>query len=182
MYVYFGQLTHTASINPKTVIFFFRISIWSDVTVWMPGQGLTGRQWHRWNPWPLTQRDLTPQESSALQQQSWHNVRLKWAHCSESSLNSTRRWAHWSHPGNIGEAKSRFYWNSISKVFAELIFFFFFSKLTTWEIFYFLLSPIIKWNCRSEITGITQAPGSRSAVPQGGQECPRNKHYFSNYG
>lgn len=181
MYVYFGQLTQTASINTKTVKnFFFRISIWSDVTAWMLGQGLTGRQWHRWNPWPLTQRDLTPQESSALQQQSWHNVRLKWAHCSESSLNSTRRWARWSHPGNIGEAKSRFYRNSISKVFAELIIFFF--KINNLKNLWFSVISYYKWNCRSEITGITQAPGSRSAVPQGGQECPRNKHCFSNYG
>lgn len=100
-------------IPSKTASYLCRISGWLDVTVWMLGRGLTGRQSQQSNKCPLTRRDPTPQETSALRQQSWRNVRLKWARCSESLPNSTRKWAHWSPRGNTREAQSRFKWTHI---------------------------------------------------------------------
>lgn len=107
VYMFLSQVTLTLLYHLRTASYFCRISGWLDVTVWMLGRGLTGRQSQQSNKCPLTRRDLTPQEASALRQQSWRSVRLKWARCSELLPNSTRKWAHWSPRGNTREKQSR---------------------------------------------------------------------------
>lgn len=82
------------SFSPNTTPCFCRISGEADVTVWMQGQGVTRRRWARVTISPSTTRAVTLQSSWSLHQQSWLSVRLKWARCSTSLLNWTRRWGH----------------------------------------------------------------------------------------